>query len=126
MRQSIGCFYGATLQEKFSIHGDGEQGRTFIYIEQGMHRHNLMVLPDPRIVARQGFAQRPLRKKLGAFCERLCAQCLVNGSIQLGALGRDAALEATDHAAVAVHEELLKVPGHIAAATLRGAYQLSV
>ena len=42
-----------------------------IYIEQDMHRHNLMVRPDPRIVARQWFAQRPLREELEAFRERL-------------------------------------------------------
>ena len=42
-----------------------------LYIEQDMARHNLMVRPDPRIVAKGWFTQRPLREELAVFRERL-------------------------------------------------------
>lgn len=42
-----------------------------IYIEQDMPRHNLMVRPDPRIMAKGWFEQRPLVEELAAFRSRL-------------------------------------------------------
>jgi len=42
-----------------------------IYIEQDMPRHNLMVRPDPRIVAKDWFQRRSLRDELTTFRDRM-------------------------------------------------------
>jgi len=42
-----------------------------IYIEQDMARHNLMVRPDPRLMVKNWFTQRPIREELAEFRQRL-------------------------------------------------------
>jgi UDP-glucose 4-epimerase len=61
----------ATISEVAAELVDLIDGLEMIYIEQDMPRHNLMVRPDPRILARGWFSQRPLRDELVAFRERL-------------------------------------------------------